>query len=89
MSEFDLSRLALTPIQGAGEVAMGVCHTIQSKPKEQRIAGVALTFIMLCRIHKIHPGDAISIAERMLNDTAHHTTELKGAERFMKDFIKK
>jgi hypothetical protein len=88
MSNFDLARLALAPVQGAGEVAMSVCHAIQSQNKEARIAGVAVTFMLLCRIHKIHPGDALSVAERILGDTARHTPELKGAQAFLKDFIK-
>jgi hypothetical protein len=82
----DATSLASVSIKPVGRVAMSILHVLQNFRPEEQCAGLAFSFLLLCRRLGCHPGNAMQVAERMM-DEQKKNPELQAVRRYLEGEI--
>jgi hypothetical protein len=80
-----LDRIASIPPGLAGRAAFVAIDRLQDLPVEARIAGSALLFLMLVRQAGVHPGNALEVANNLIDQAIAKTPELRAAKQWVRD----
>jgi hypothetical protein len=71
--KLDRDRLTMVPAKRVAQSAMRIIDAVQRDPKESQIAGMACAFILLAKHLGVTQGDALGVAQRILNDKQRKT----------------
>jgi len=71
--KIDRDRLTSVSAKRVAQTAMRVIDAIQRDPRESQIAGMACAFVLLAKHLGVAQGDALGIAQRILNDKQRKT----------------
>jgi hypothetical protein len=83
----DRDRLLSVSAKRVAQSAMRVIDALQRDPKECQIAGLACAFVLLSKHLGVAQGDALGIAQRILNDKQ-RKTDLQAVELYMRHELK-
>lgn len=75
---------ACNPVQ-AGAIAFRLVSDLSYRRREECAVGFALAFKTYCEQHNIHVGEALAVAERMMQVDGHLVTELRALKMFLKE----
>ena len=81
-TKVELSDLALANARTVAGLAYGNLSNVQFSKPEEAACAAAMLLLALCKKHEIHPGDAIRVADNMLNHpdgrSIHEMVALRG-----------
>ena len=70
-----------------GPAAMRVIDAIQAHRPVDQATGIAVCFLLLCRKLKLHPGNVLEIATRLLSTDSRLYPELRAADLYITNEI--
>jgi len=76
-----LDRLASVNAHRVGPAAYTLIDRLQGHRPEERAVGYAIAFLMLCAKLDCHPGNALQVAERVIQDS--DVPELRAMKMYM------
>jgi hypothetical protein len=85
--KIDRDRLTSVSAKRVAQSAMRVIDALQRDPKEAQIAGLACAFILLAKHLRVAQGDALGIAQRILNDKQ-RKTDLQAVSLYITNELK-
>lgn len=84
----DAHKLTTLSAYQVGPAAMAVIDRLQKEPKEIQAGGIACAFLAFCWANNQHPGTVLNVAERILDDKAVNSTELKALKQYIGVVVK-
>lgn len=73
-----LDRLAQVNAYRVGPAAYTLLDKLQQFTPEEQVAGFAVAFNLLCRKLQCHQGNALQVAERILQESGKKIPEIRG-----------
>lgn len=80
---FDYSLFTNVNPKLSGNAAMAVVTALQNYPKEVQLAGLAVAFTSMCQQFDAHQGNALNVAQNLLQRESHAVPELRAARLYI------
>jgi hypothetical protein len=81
--------LAAVSAAKVGPAAMSLVDAMQRFRPEEQAAGFAVSFLILCKKLRVHPGTVLSVAERIIEVEGKKIPEIRAALAYIENEIRR
>lgn len=83
----DYDKLHLAPRKDVATATFALVDVNQQRSAEVQVAAASCLFLLICERFRVHPGNALTVAENIINSNEGGRPEFKGARAYLKEEI--